>query len=67
MEQKKLYKANKDKMLDGVCAGMAEYFDMDPTVMRLLWVLVSLVGGSAVLAYIICMFVIPRKPANWIE
>lgn len=36
--KKRLYKSNKDKKIDGVCAGIAEYFDIDPTLIRLLWV-----------------------------
>ena len=65
--KKKLYKSNSDQKLDGVCAGIAEYFDVDPTVIRLAWVLFSLCGGSGVLAYIICAIVMPRKPNDYIE
>lgn len=60
--EKKLYKSGKDKKLDGVCAGIAEYFGIDPTVIRLAWVLFSVCGGSGVLAYIICALVLPREP-----
>ncbi len=60
--QKKLYKSNTDKKLDGVCAGIGEYFDVDPTVIRLLWVLAVLFAGVGVLAYIIAAIIIPRKP-----
>ena len=58
---KKLYKSNKDKMIDGVCAGIAEYFDIDPTIVRLGAVVLTCAGGSGILAYIICAIVIPRK------
>ena len=64
---KKLYKSNKDKKLDGVCAGIAEYFDIDPTVIRLAWVIFSLCVGSGVLAYILCAIIIPRKPEDYVE
>ena len=64
---KKLYKSNTDKKLDGVCAGIAEYFGIDPTVIRLAWVLFSLCGGSGILAYIICAIVIPSKPEGYID
>ncbi len=64
---KKLYKSNTNKTLDGVCAGIAEYFDIDPTLIRLGWVVLTLAGGSGILAYIICALVIPRKPENIIE
>lgn len=60
--EKKLYKSNQNKMLDGVCGGIAEYFGIDPTVVRLIWVLFSLMGGSGILAYIIAAIIIPRSP-----
>ena len=59
---KRLYKSNQNKMIDGVCGGIAEYFGVDPTVVRLLWVLFSLMGGSGILAYIIAALIIPRNP-----
>ena len=59
---KRLYKSRDDQKLDGVCAGIAKYFDVDPTVIRLAWVLFCVLGGSGVLAYIICALVIPREP-----
>lgn len=60
--KKRLYKSNQDKMLDGVCGGIAEYFDLDPTVIRLAWVVFCAMGGSGILAYIIAAIVIPRNP-----
>lgn len=60
--EKKLYKSSKDKKLDGVCAGLGEYFNIDPTVIRLAWVIFCLLGGSGILAYIIAAIVIPRNP-----
>ena len=60
--EKKLYKSNQNKMLDGVCGGIAEYFGIDPTVVRLLWALFSLMGGCGILAYIIAAIIIPRNP-----
>ena len=60
--EKKLYKSNQNKMIDGVCGGIAEYFDIDPTVVRLIWALFSLMGGSGILAYIIAAIIIPRNP-----
>ena len=65
--KKKLYKSSSDKKLDGVCAGIAEYFEIDSTVVRLAWVIFSCLGGSGLLAYIICAIVMPRKPDNYIE
>ncbi|MBQ6844914.1 MAG: PspC domain-containing protein [Agathobacter sp.] len=58
---KRLYKSN-DKMLCGVCGGIAEYFNIDPTLVRLGLVVFSLAGGSGVLAYIIAAIIIPDGP-----
>ncbi len=65
--KKKLYKSRTDQKLDGVCAGIGEFFDVDPTVIRLAWVVFSLLGGSGLLAYIIAAIVIPRKPADYVD
>lgn len=59
---KKLYKSNENKMVCGVCGGIAEYFDIDPTLVRLGWVLFCALGGSGILAYIIAAIVIPGRP-----
>ena len=58
---KRLYKSNENKMVCGVCGGIAEYFDIDPTLVRLGWVLVCALGGSGILAYIIAAIVIPGR------
>ncbi|SET73637.1 phage shock protein C (PspC) family protein [Natronincola peptidivorans] len=58
---KKLYLSETDKKLAGVCGGIAEYFDIDPTLVRLGWVVFSLAGGAGVLGYIISALIIPRK------
>ena len=60
--EKKLYKSNKNKMIDGVCAGVAEYFNIDPTLVRLGAVLLTCVAGGGVLAYIVCAIIRPRDP-----
>ena len=62
--EKKLYRSRYDKKLAGVCAGLAKYLNMDPTVVRLVWILVTLFGGAGLLAYIICALVIPEEPAE---
>ena len=58
---KKLYKSSVDKKLCGVCGGIAEYFDIDPTIVRLIWVAVTLCGGAGLLAYIIAALIIPGQ------
>ena len=60
--KKRLYKSNTDKKLDGVCGGIAEYFNIDSTIVRLALVLFCLAGGSGILAYIIAAIVIPSEP-----
>ena len=61
---KKLYKATTDRKLCGVCAGVANYLNIDPTVVRLLWALITFLGGAGVIAYIVCALVIPDEPYN---
>ena len=63
MEPKKLYQSNQNKMIDGVCGGIAEYFGLDATLIRVGWALVSL-SGTGILAYIVCALIIPEKPEN---
>lgn len=58
---KRLYRIEQGKMLAGVCGGIAEYFDVDPSLVRLAWVLFCAVGGSGVLAYIVAAIIIPKK------
>ncbi|MCI7791456.1 MAG: PspC domain-containing protein [Lachnospiraceae bacterium] len=58
-EYRKLYKS-RNRMLCGVCGGIGEYLNLDPTVIRLLWIIFSFVGGCGILAYIIAAIVIPE-------
>lgn len=58
---KKLYRSDYDSKLAGVCGGLAEYLDIDSSIVRLLWVVFSLWGGSGILAYIVAALVIPKK------
>ena len=62
---KRLYKSNENKMLDGVCGGIGEYFGMDPTLVRLAWVLFRALGGSGVIAYLLAAIIIPRRPEGF--
>lgn len=64
MNGKKLYRSNDQKMLAGVCGGIAEYFGVDPTLIRLAWVVFSLLGGSGLLAYILAAIIIPRDEGS---
>ena len=58
---KKLYRIEDGKMIAGVCAGLAEYFSIDVTIVRLGWVLLTLLGGCGILAYIIALIIMPKK------
>ena len=64
--EKKLYRIKEGKKLAGVCGGFAEFFGIDPTVVRLIWALISLCAGTGILAYIVCAFVIPEKPDDYV-
>ncbi|HZW39301.1 MAG: PspC domain-containing protein [Syntrophothermus sp.] len=59
---KKLYRSRNDKMLAGVCGGLAEYFDFDPVIVRLIFVITIFFGGTGILAYIILWIVVPEAP-----
>ncbi len=59
--QKKLYRMREGKVLAGVCGGIAEYFDLDPTIIRVIWALLA-ATGTGILAYIICALIIPEEP-----
>jgi len=59
---RKLYLSNVDKKIGGVCGGIGEYFDIDPTLIRLLWVIAVLFFGTGILAYLIAWAIIPRRP-----
>lgn len=61
MSNKRLYKSNSNKMICGVCGGIAEYLNIDPTVMRLLWIVFFCMAGSGILAYIIAAIVMPNE------
>jgi phage shock protein PspC (stress-responsive transcriptional regulator) len=62
--QKKLMRSSTDKKIAGVCAGLADYFDMDPTIIRLIWVLLFICGGTGLLAYVILWIVLPVAPGG---
>ncbi len=57
---KRLYRSRNERMLAGVCGGIAEYLNLDPTVVRLLWVAFSLFGGAGILLYIIFAIIVPE-------
>lgn len=60
--KKRLYRSKKDKMLAGICGGLAEYFDVDPSLVRLATVLLCLYAGTGLLVYIIAAIIVPEAP-----
>lgn len=63
--EKKLYLSRENKKMAGVCGGIGEYLEVDPTIIRLLWVAAFFVGGLGIIAYIIVAFVIPHRPVEF--
>lgn len=59
--EKRLYRIEEGKLIAGVCGGIAQYLNIDPTVVRLIWALIGL-SGAGILAYIAAIFIIPVKP-----
>lgn len=62
MESKRLYRSRENRMICGVCGGIAEYFEVDPTLIRLLMVLIACTAGAGILAYFIAAVIIPDAP-----
>ncbi len=62
--KKRLYRSRTERMIGGVCGGVAEYFDIDPTLVRALWVAVSLFAGLGIILYLILWVVMPQEPAG---
>ncbi len=63
METKKLYRSRTDRMISGVCGGLGKYLGIDPTLIRLVFVLLLLFGiGSGLILYVILMFIVPEEP-----
>ncbi|MBU3907469.1 MAG: PspC domain-containing protein [Nanoarchaeota archaeon] len=63
MVKKRLYRSNRDKILGGVCGGIGEYLDTDPTIVRLLWVLITILTGfvAGIIGYLIAWIIVPEK------
>lgn len=62
--EKKLYRSRKNKVLCGVCGGLAEYFNIDPTIVRLAAIFLC---GASLLTYLICAIVIPEEPDDIVD
>lgn len=62
MSDRKLYKSNSNKIIFGVCGGIANYFNIDATIVRLIMVILTLAGGSGIIFYIIAAVLMPEEP-----
>ena len=67
MATKKLYRIKENKLLCGVCTGLADYFDLDVTLIRLGWVIAFFCCGVGLLAYFIAAIIIPARPDIYIQ
>ena len=60
----RLYRSQSDKKIAGVCGGIAEYFNIDPTIVRLLWLILVFCFGGGLVAYLLAVIVIPYRPVQ---
>ena len=60
-EPKKLYRSTKERWVAGICGGIAEYANIDPTIVRVLWILLSLIYGVGIILYIAMWIIVPEK------
>lgn len=63
-EIKRLYRSRDERMLGGVCGGLAEYLHTDPTLIRVLFILFALAGGPGIIAYLIMWVIVPLEPSD---
>ena len=61
---KKLFLSNTDRKIAGVCAGLGEHFDKDPVIFRILFIVLSFMGGFGILAYLLMWLIVPRRPKD---
>jgi len=59
---RKLYRSTTNRQVAGVCGGLAEYFNLDPTLIRVLFIILAVLGGSGVILYIAMWIIVPKQP-----
>ena len=64
---KRLYKTNNGKVIDGVCGGIAQYFNCDPTLVRVIFAITACCGSLGFWAYLACVLIMPREPGGYID
>ena len=67
MTSRKLYRSTQNKSIGGVCGGLGEYLDIDPTILRIIFVLAFLFAGTGPLLYIVLWLVIPMEPSGYVS
>lgn len=65
--KKKLYRSTQDRKISGVCGGVAAYLNVDSTVVRVIWAVLSLFAFAGIVAYLVCALIIPEEPSNIID
>jgi phage shock protein C len=61
-QKRRLYRSRKSKVIGGVCGGLAEYLGIDVTIVRLVWIFLTILGGSGIILYVLAYFIMPVKP-----
>ncbi|MBM3329956.1 MAG: PspC domain-containing protein [Calditrichaeota bacterium] len=61
---RRLYRSRDNRVLAGICGGLGEYFGIDPVIIRLVWLLLTIFGGSGIILYILAWLIIPRPPGT---
>ena len=64
--EKRLYKSRRNRTICGVCGGIGEYLNVDPVIIRILWVIFTFAGGAGILAYIICALIMSNDPNDMV-
>ena len=59
---RKLYRSKSNRQVAGVCGGLAEYFNLDPTLIRVLFIILAVLGGSGVILYVAMWIIVPKQP-----
>ena len=61
-EYRKLYRSRNDRMISGVCGGLGEFFGIDPTLIRIIFILLLIFGGSGLIIYLVMLLIVPEEP-----
>lgn len=64
VENRRLYRSRSDKMISGVAGGLGEYLNIDPTIVRLIFVLSLFIGGTGALIYLVMLLIVPEEPLD---